>query len=199
VHEAGTMEGGFSPANGQPNSALLTQELSLKEGMYIQKGQTLLMIMDHHQVWAALQIFSADQSLVAAGDSVRLIPEANTADIIDAKIDLMEPFFRPGNNTPTARVYFHNEDMLPIGSHVSATIYGEKKNRLWLPQTSVLSLGMGRLVFRKVAGGFAAHKIITGIRAGSVFEVIAGLDQKDSVAANAQYFTDSESFINTTN
>jgi Cu(I)/Ag(I) efflux system membrane fusion protein len=199
VHEAGTMQDGLPSSNEQPNSAPLTQELSLKEGMYIQKGQTLLMIMDHHRVWAALQVFSADQSLVKAGEPVRLIPETDTSAVIEAKIDLIEPFFRPGSNTLTARVYFHNEDMLPVGSHVSATIYGEKKNSLWLPQTAVLSLGVGKVVFKKVAGGFTAHKIITGIRAGSDIEVIAGLDQQDSVAANAQYFTDSESFINTSN
>jgi Cu(I)/Ag(I) efflux system membrane fusion protein len=199
VHEAGMMQEGQQPANDQVNSTPLTQELSLKEGMYVQKGQTLLMIMDHHRVWAALQIFSSDQSLVKVGDAVRIVPETDTMAVINANIDLIEPFFRPTGNTITARVYFHNEDMLPVGSHVSATIYTAKHNRLWLPQSSVLSLGLEKLVFRKVPGGFTAHKIVTGIRSGSEIEVITGLNEKDSVAANAQYFTDSESFIRSSN
>jgi Cu(I)/Ag(I) efflux system membrane fusion protein len=42
-----------------------------------------------------------------------------------------------------------------------------------------------------------AHKIITGIRLGSEVQIISGLNEKDTVAVNAQYFIDSESFIKT--
>jgi Cu(I)/Ag(I) efflux system membrane fusion protein len=195
VHEAGMMQNGSPQPADNANASPVTQELSLKEGMYIQKGQTLLMIMDHHMVWVAVQIYSSDQSLVRMGNAVRIIPETDTSAAINGKIDFIEPFFRDGNNTLTARVYFHNEDMLPIGSHVSATIYSAKQNGLWLPQGSVISLGMSQVVFRKTDGGFTAHAITTGIRSGADVEVLAGLTQADSVAANAQYFADSESFI----
>jgi membrane fusion protein, copper/silver efflux system len=200
VHEAGMMQDGSqraavaSAADGD-----LTQELSLKEGMYVQKGQTLLMIMDHHRVWAAVQIFSSDQSRVKAGDAVRIVPEADSSMVIEGRVDLLEPFFRPNSNTLTARVYFHNEGMLPVGSHVVATISGAKKDGLWLPQSAVLSLGLNQVVFKKSEGGFAVHKIRTGIRSGGEVEILAGLVEADSVAANSQYFIDSESFIQSSN
>jgi Cu(I)/Ag(I) efflux system membrane fusion protein len=196
VHDAGMMQNVSPQPADNPNGAPLTQELSLKEGMYIQKGQTLLMIMDHHMVWAALQIYSSDQSLVRTGNAVRILPETDTSAVINGKIDFIEPFFRDGNNTVTARVYFHNEDMLPIGSHVSATIYSVKQHSLWLPQGSVISLGMNHVVFKKTEGGFTVHAITTGTRSGSDVEVLAGLSEADSVAVNAQYFADSEGFIN---
>ncbi len=211
VHEAGMRQEGLQASGNmpagtsaaafatEPAAEPLTQELSLKEGMYIQKGQTLLMIMDHHRVWAALQVFSSDQSLVKVVNTVRIVPETDTSAIITGRIDFIEPFFRPGNNTLTAMVYFHNEDMLPVGSHVSATIQAAREHSLWLPQTSVLSLGLTRIVFTKSEGGFTAHKITTGIRSGTDIEVIAGLGEKDSVAADAQYFADSESFIRSSN
>jgi Cu(I)/Ag(I) efflux system membrane fusion protein len=63
IHDAG-MGHDEMPAGETNNNVPVTQELSLKEGMYIQKGQTILMIMDHHEVWVALQIFSSDQSQV---------------------------------------------------------------------------------------------------------------------------------------
>jgi membrane fusion protein, copper/silver efflux system len=195
VHEAGMMQNGLPQTAENTNAAPVTQELSLKEGMYIQKGQTLLMIMDHHMVWAALQVYPSDQSLVRVGNTVRIIPEADTTAAIDGRIDFIEPFFRAGNNTLSARVYFHNMEMLPVGSHVSATIYSSKRNGLWLPQGSVLSLGMTQVVFRKTEGGFTAHAVTTGTRSGTDVEILTGLTEDDSVAVNAQYFADSESFI----
>ncbi len=195
VHEAGMIQDGLKQPGPMPGSEPLTQELSLKEGMYVQKGQSLLMIMDHHMVWAALQIFASDESLVKAGSRVSIISETDESAIIEGRIDFIEPFFRAERKTLTARVYFHNEAMLPVGTHVSATIYSIKQNSLWLPESSVLSLGMNNIVFKKAIGGFMAHKITAGIHSEGNVEVISGLNEKDSVAVNGQYFMDSESFI----
>lgn len=194
VHEAGMEHDGESSINMSPASPV-SQELSLKEGMYIQKGQTLLMLMDHHQVWAALQIFTSDQSLVKIGDPVRIIPETDTTAIISGKIDFIEPFYRANSKTTTARVYFNNHAMLLVGSHVTANISTAPKSALWLPVSAVLSLGMNEVVFNKSSGGFIAHKIITGIHSDNLVQVISGISEKDTVAMNAQYFIDSESFI----
>lgn len=194
VHDAG-MSYEEVQANGMNATAPVTQELSLKEGMYIQKGQTILMIMNHHRTWAALQIFTNDQSLVKTGNAVRLIPETDTAAVIDGHIDFIEPFFRNDSKTLTTRVYFDNMAMLPVGSHVSADIYTNSGQSLWLPQTAVLSLGMNDIAFIKSTGGFIAHKITAGIRSGKDVQVLSGLGEKDTVAANAQYLIDSESFI----
>jgi len=194
VHDAG-MTHDAEPANSMNASPTVTGELSLKEGMYVEKGQTLLMLMDHHKVWAALQVFTSDQSLVKMGNRVRIIPETDTLAVIDGKIDFIEPFFRPNSQTLTVRVYFHNASMLPVGSHVTANIYTTRHNALWLPQSAVISLGLNEVVFVKRPGGFMAHKITTGIRTDKLIQVISGISEKDTVAVNAHYLTDSESFI----
>jgi membrane fusion protein, copper/silver efflux system len=196
VHEAG-MEHDGEPSANMNSAPTVSQELSLKEGMYVQKGQTLFMLMDHHKVWAALQIFTSDQPLVKMGDSVRIIPETDESAIITGKIDFIEPFYRVNSKTLTARVYFHNHSMLPVGSHVTANIFTVPHRALWLPATAILSLGMNEVAFKKSSGGFIAHKIITGIRSGNLVQVTSGISEKDTVAVNAQYFIDSESFIRT--
>jgi membrane fusion protein, copper/silver efflux system len=196
VHDAGMTQGEM--AGGGANSNVeVTEELSLKEGMYIQKGQTILMIMDHHMVWAALQIFSSDQGLIKKGNRVDIIPETDTAAVINGHIDFIEPFLRSNSKTLTARVYFHNEYMLPIGAHVIASIYTNNKRALWLPQSAIIALGMGEAAFIKTNAGFIAHKIVTGVRSANEVQVISGLGEKDSVVLNAQYLIDSESFIKT--
>ena len=196
VHDAG-MSNVDMDENNMDNAAPVTQQLALKEGMYVSKGQTLFMIMNHHKAWAALQIFPNEQTIVKKGNAVQIVPETDTTKIINGTIDFIEPFFRNNSKTLTARVYFHNMDMLPIGSQVTAHIYTATKKGLWLPQTAVLSLGANEVAFIKSDGGFTAHKITTGIRANDNVQIVSGLTAVDTVAINAQYLVDSESFIKT--
>ena len=50
-------------------------------------------------------------------------------------------------------------------------------------------------VLKKIQGGFAVQAIQTGILADGFIQVMSGLDGQDSVAADAQFLMDSESFI----
>ncbi len=195
VHDA-TMSNSLS-ANDMNNNENPTKELSLKEGMSVQKGQTLFMIMDHHKAWAALQVFADDQPLVQKGNALTIVPEADTAAVINGTVDFIEPFFRAGSKTITVRAYFHNMAMLPIGSHVTADIRTNNKQAFWLPQSAVLSLGLSSVVLMKKKGGFVAHTIVTGTRSMGDVQVLSGIGIKDTVAVNAQYLIDSESFIKT--
>ncbi|HLX92755.1 MAG TPA: efflux RND transporter periplasmic adaptor subunit [Puia sp.] len=196
VHDAGMVHE-TTQAAGMGAPGQTTQELSLKEGMYVQKGQTLLMIMDHHMVWAALQVFPTDQSLIQVGNAVSIVPETDTTVRIFGKIDFIEPFFREGSKSMTTRVYFHNEHMLPIGSQVIANIKTNAKDGLWLPRSAVVSLGMKSVVFVKQVDGFLAHEITTGLKSGKNIQILSGVNEIDTVAANGQYLMDSESFIST--
>jgi membrane fusion protein, copper/silver efflux system len=200
VHDAG-MENSVSSTNLNENetnnAAPVTQDLALKEGMYVDKGQTLFMIMNHYKAWAALQIFPNQQSIVKKGVRVQIIPETDTTAVINGTIGFIEPFFRGNRKTLTARVYFDNMDMLTIGSQVTANIYTGTKQGLWLPQTAVLSLGRNEVAFLKSDGGFMAHKVTTGIRSEGKVQILSGLNTTDSVATNAQFLIDSESFIQT--
>jgi Cu(I)/Ag(I) efflux system membrane fusion protein len=85
--------------------------------------------------------------------------------------------------------------MIPVGSQVKAIVLGNTKEAWWLPSDAVLSLGMDKMVFEKIDGGFKAHKINTGMLYKDHIQVVSGITEKDSVAANAQYLMDSESFI----
>jgi len=183
--------------NDMNNSGSVTRELSLKEGMYVDKGQSLFTIMNHHKLWAALHIFPNEQSVIKKGDRVQIIPETDTTAVIQGKIDFIEPFFRGNSKTLTARVYFNNMNMLTIGSQVTANIYTANQKGLWIPQTAVVSLGMNDVVFIKSIGGFKAHKIITGNRTRNKVQVLSGIYITDTIAENAQYLVDSESFIKT--
>lgn len=179
--------------------SLITSELSLKEGMYVQKGQSIFSVYNPARAWAILHIYGENQALVKKDNTVRIVPETAPEKNFRAAIDFIEPFYQPGSKTLTARVYFDNSTLkIPIGSQVRATIFGNTKNAYWLPREAVLSLGLDKIVFLKKDGGFQAQKVNTGITHKTHIQVVGGLTETDSVAANAQYLMDSESFINVT-
>jgi Cu(I)/Ag(I) efflux system membrane fusion protein len=196
IHESANRDAMNSAAGGMKDISLLTEELSLKEGMYIQKGQSVFTVYNPDRAWAIVNIYGENQNLVKVGNTVRVVPETDPGKDFRAVINFIEPFYRKDSKTLTARIYFNNSSLnIPIGSQVKATIFGNSKDAYWLPKDAIVSLGMDNIVFLKTQGGFTAHKINTGISQQDHIQVLNGLTEKDSVAMNAQYLMDSESFI----
>jgi membrane fusion protein, copper/silver efflux system len=196
IHEAANT-GTMNNVQGAMNDiSFLTEELALKEGMYLQKGQSVLTVYNPDRAWAILNIYTENQGLVKTGNAVRIIPETAPGKDFRAAIDLIEPFYRKENKTLTARVYFNNSVLnIPIGSQVSAIIFGDTKDAYWLPKEAMVSLGLDKVVFQKKERGFQALKISAGITHENHIQVLSGISETDSVAVNAQYLMDSESFI----
>jgi len=200
IHEAGnTMPGMGQPLQRMDLSGTV-EELPVKEGMYVQKGQTVFQLFNTDRSWVLLNLFPGQEAVVKVGNAVRVVPETDPDKDFRGKIDLIEPFYREGQKTLTARIYFDNTALqIPIGSQVKATIFGNPVMGSWLPTDAVLSLGMDRVVFLRMDAGFKAHKVTTGMTYKDRVQVLSGLTETDSVAANAQYLMDSESFIKATN
>jgi Cu(I)/Ag(I) efflux system membrane fusion protein len=200
IHEAVNGGNMNTEAGNMKDISLITEELSLKEGMYLQKGQSVFTVFNPGRAWAILNIYGDNQSLIKTGNTVRVVPETAPGKDFRALIDFIEPFYRKESKTLTARVYFNNSVLkIPIGSQVKAIVFGNTKEAYWLPKEAVLSLGMDKVVFSKTDGGFKAVKINTGISHEKHIQVVSGLSSTDSVAANAQYLMDSESFIKVKN
>ncbi|MFA6946820.1 MAG: efflux RND transporter periplasmic adaptor subunit [Pedobacter sp.] len=199
IHEALSEEmnaaGAEAPAMNEASS-LTTQELSLKEGMYLEKGQTIFKVYNPDKAWALLNIYPSDQPFIKVGNKVKIVPEARPEKVFSGSIYFIEPFFRPGSKTLTARVNIDNSSLqLPIGSQVSATIFSNPVTAEWLPAEAVLSLGLGKIVFLKSGTGYKAHKVKTGLTYKKLIQITGGITAADSVAENAQFLMDSESFI----
>jgi len=196
LHEAGNSMPVSNFSQEKNNSSLSMDELPVKEGMYVEKGQNIFQLFNTDNIWVILNIFPESQGIIKVGNRVTIIPEANPTMILNGKIDFIEPVYRPENKTLTARVYLKNSmGIVPIGSQVHAQIFTGKELTSWLPNDAVLSLGMDKVVFLKSNGGFQAHKVITGLSEKGQVQIVSGLKETDSVAANAQYLADSESFI----
>lgn len=171
-------------------------ELKIKEGMYVQKGQSVFSIFNQDNVYALLSIYNDDIPLIEKGNSVELTPESVSNNKIYGVIDFIEPFYRNESKNQTVRMYFNNNKLqLPIGSQVKATIMAKPQRSNWVASTSVLNMGLEKVVLKKYQNGLVPVKVNTGIKYNNLIEITEGLNPTDSIATNAQFLMDSESFI----
>ncbi|MFP5079721.1 efflux RND transporter periplasmic adaptor subunit [Pedobacter sp. JCM 36344] len=196
IHETSGMTNQKNSPAGMNDASGVTEELSLKEGMYIKKGQSIFSVYNPTLVWALINIYAENQSSVKKGDNVRIVAETAPDKPFSGKINFIEPFFRNGSKTLSVRVYFDNSKLnIPIGSQVKATILSGSHTADWLPTESIVSLGLNKVVFVRASTGFMPHMVKTGLAVKQKTEILSGLAVTDSVAKNGAYLMDSESFI----
>jgi len=185
IHEAAKETNMNNNQSAMRDIALITEELSLKEGMYLQKGQSVFSVYNPDRAWVILNIYGEHQGLVKTGNAVRVIPETAPDRDFRASIDFIEPFYQKESKTLTARVYFNNSSLkIPIGSQVRANIFGNSREAYWLPAEAVVSLGMDKVIFKKTDGGFKAHKVSIGVTNKNKIQILSGINETDSVAVN---------------
>lgn len=172
-----------------------TEELSIKEGMYLDEGQPIFTIINTSTSLVSLNVFAEQQGLIKVGNPV-VIRAETYPDAIRSRVAYIEPFYEGETRTLSARAYINNTNTkIPIGGQVQATIFTGAKNAAWLPASAVISLGINDVVFLKEGPLFRAKKVTTGIKQTDQIQILSGLSPSDSVAINAQYLTESESFI----
>ncbi len=184
---------GGKPAEKNNPSGTLT---SAREGIYINKGQTIFSIVNPENIWAVLKINSPDISKTKLHQKVILKIENSPDSTIKGTIDFIEPFYESKSVSMNARVYLENKtNKIRPGSWVEAKIQGDTVKGLWIQKKSLLDIGKNKIVWLKKEKSFEAHKITTGAAINDRIEITDGLSKEDSIAFDAHYLMDSESFI----
>jgi Cu(I)/Ag(I) efflux system membrane fusion protein len=172
--------------------------LSIKEGMYVEKGQTLFNIVNPHKLWAIIKIDRSHVSGLKLDQKVQISLPDMPGKELSGKVNFIEPSLQDGDKATSIRVYLDNMDHeLKVNSLVKATIQTGETNGLWVPRSAVLDLGQTQLVWLKQGSLYKAQQVYTGIKNDKEIQVTKGLSLTDSLATNAQYLSDSESFIKT--
>ena len=185
--------------NAGPSSDLTNNlPLSVKEGMYVEKGQNLFNVVNPHMLWAVIKIDQADIKLLKLNQAITItLPDLPGKTLI-GKVDFVEPVLENGDKTTSIRVYLDNMDHeLKVNSLVKAEIQTGKISGLWVPRTALVDLGQKQIIWIKKGPAFYAKQVKTGAISGNEILITKGLLATDSLASNAQYLTDSESFIKT--
>ena len=199
IHEMNSIEelnGMLLDKNGMSDNR--TEELSIREGKYIEKGETILSIVSLSEVWAILKLYPEQVVNVKVGQEIDIESEIAPDNHLYAKISFIEPVVGKDSKFTTARVYLDKCDhhIFKIGSLINGEITSSKIEGLWIPISSIIDLGNGNtIVFLKKEQNYKVHKISVGKFIGNEVQVLAGLSVKDSLAQIASYMIDSESFI----
>ena len=172
--------------------------LSIKQGMYIVEGQTLFNVVDAHRLWAVIKIKNTDVANLKLHQAVSISMPDSPGETLNGKVDFIGPFLQNGDKATMIRVYLDNMDHeLKVNSLVKAVITTGTKSGLWIPRAAMTDLGQNKIVWLKAGGLFKVHQVESGSMTGDSVLVSKGLSAQDTIAANAQYLTDSESFIKT--
>jgi Cu(I)/Ag(I) efflux system membrane fusion protein len=176
-----------------------TSALTLKEGMYVQSGQSVFAIYDISKVWAVLDIYQKDAMLLRTGDKVMITSETSPTDSVSAIINYIEPVSGQNASTIKARVYLQNTGNLhlKVGTLLTAKIALRPVKGIWVPRSAVIDLGDKMVVFVQEKDHFKAKRIQAGAITDSFIQILGGLNIQQKIAASAQYLVDSESFIKT--
>jgi Cu(I)/Ag(I) efflux system membrane fusion protein len=191
-----TMANASNPA--MQSASNNTEILNIKEGNYIKKGEVIFKLLNTDKVWGIFNVIQGYNSLIKTSQSIRITTELDKEEFIDAKINFVETQLNATDKTNRIRVYLNNNKFkLPIGLRLQGVVKTNPVNGIWIQKQSMVSIGNKKIVFLKMENGFKASAIKTGIEMDDFIQIIEGISVKDTIAKNAQYLIDSESFIKT--
>ena len=191
-----TMANASNPA--MQSASNNTEILNVKEGNYIKKGEVIFKLVNTDKVWGIFNVIQGYNSLIKTSQSIRITTELDKEEFIDAKINFVETQLNATDKTNRIRVYLNNNKLkLPIGLRLQGVVKTNPVNGIWIQKQAMVSIGNKKIVFLKMENGFKASSLKTGIEMDDFIQIIEGISVKDTIAKNAQYLIDSESFIKT--
>lgn len=196
IDGTGTMDNTTNPA--MQSASNNTATLDVKEGSYVKKGEVIFKLLNTDKVWGIFNVIQGYNSLIKANQSIRITSELDKNEFMVAKINFVETQLNATDKTNRIRVYLNNNKLkLPIGLRLQGVVKTNPVNGIWIQKQSMVSIGNKKIVFLKMDNGFRATSIKTGIEIVDFIQIMEGISVKDTIAKNAQYLIDSESFIKT--
>ncbi len=195
---SGTDEVTFAPSTPSVNSEAVSRSLLLREGQYVQTGQTLFRVVNPSRLWAEFRLYAREATSVRPGDPLTISFDQMDQPPQRSTVNFVVPFIDNGAQFVTIRAYLPGGKNARVGQLVRAVVRRPQVNALWLPATAVLDLGTEQVAFvqQEAAGSFRPVRVQTGAQSGGYVAITGGLTNEHVVARNVQFLIDSESFVN---
>jgi Cu(I)/Ag(I) efflux system membrane fusion protein len=134
--------------------------------------------------------------LIKTNQSIRISSQLDEKGFIYAKVNFIETQFNQADKSSRIRVYLNNKTLeLPIGLLLQGIIETNPIQGIWLEKEAMISIGNKKIAFLKMNNGFKVKEIKIGIEINDFVQIIDGISVQDTIAKNAQFLIDSESFI----
>ncbi len=193
IEEAGTPTKTLtliSPASG------IVVEKSVFAGAQIGPGMNLYRIADLSTVWVDGEVFEKDLGLVREDQPARVTVQAYPGETFRGTVAYVYPTVSVEARTGRVRVELANP-----GLRLKPGMYAEVEleipsggARLVVPRGAIHATGERSWVFLQTSEGtLVAREVTTGLVAGGEIEILAGIEEGDSVVASANFLIDAES------
>lgn len=176
----------------------------IREGMYVNEGQTLFSVNDLQEVWALVSVSNQYVSQIHENQTVEIFAENNPSKTLIGKVTLIEQTFEEANQRfVRVRIVLPNaNNTLKINSLVTAQFALIANKNLQVPASAVYKTGLNAYVWVKTnitkngTGIFQVRKVITGASNNGMVSITSGLSSDEEIAKEAGLMIDSETFLN---
>jgi len=178
-----------------PQSGVV-DHLQIREGFYVQPGNTLMSIAKLDEVWVEAEVFERQAALVSRDAGVTMSLDYFPGRQWQGKVDYIYPTLDPETRTVRLRLRFSNVDaVLKPNMFALITITSTTTaEALLIPAEALIRTGrQDRVVLALGKGRFKAVEVKTGRSTAETVEIIEGLQAGDEVVISAQFLLDSES------
>jgi membrane fusion protein, copper/silver efflux system len=182
-----------------PTDGVVT-ELGVREGATFAAGAPLFRINSLHRVWAIAQIPEVQLSGATAGSSVTVSSDAWPGAAFKGRVIAILPDVDLATRTIPVRVEIDNpERQLVPGMFVSVSFAEPTSaSTLLVPSEAIIATGRRTAVVKARAGGFDVVDVQVGTESEGVSEILAGLEEGDSIVLSGQFLIDSEASLRAT-
>ena len=173
------------------------QTLDVRQGMSVAMGQTLAQVSGLSTVWLNAAVPEAQGGQVKVGQGVRAELAAFPGERFAGKVTAVLPTAQIDSRTLTVRVELPNRDgRLKPGMFATAHLTGAAHPALFVPSEAVIRTGRRAVVMVAGDGGrFQPVEVQLGREDSDRTEILAGLDEGQTVVASSQFLIDSEASL----
>jgi membrane fusion protein, copper/silver efflux system len=171
--------------------------LNIRDGMFIQPGDTLLEITNLDQVWLVADVPEAQQSWLKNGMAAEVDIPAHQISGMETSVNFIYPAVDAQSRSSKVRMTVDNSrQLLQPNMLLPVRLYGGAlRDVLAIPREAILLSGSGSRVLVQDGDSFSVRQIKTGSRAQGFVEVLSGLQQGESVVVSGQFLLDAEASL----
>jgi Cu(I)/Ag(I) efflux system membrane fusion protein/cobalt-zinc-cadmium efflux system membrane fusion protein len=180
-----------SPASG------FIEQMDIAEGSRITSGKNLYTIIDLSNVWLKGEVYDFDAPWVKNGAQVEIDFSIPGFGPYQGEIAYIYPTLSAQTRTVTVRVELENPDFKLKPGMIAGMLINARSDdeKLIIPSESIIQTGKRKVVFvTKIPGKYEPREVETGLVGDNyVTEVVAGLEEGETVVTSGQFLLDSES------
>lgn len=172
--------------------------INVREGMFVRPSDMTMRLADLSNVWIIADVFDTEAAWVAAGDRAVMTLPAFPGERWEGNVDYVYPTAEMMTRTVQVRLRFPNPgDRLRPNMFANVTIGVEpKEDVLTAPQSAVIRSSKGdRVILALGEGRFRPAEVRTGMESDGKVEVLAGLQEGETVVVESQFLIDSEASL----